>query len=130
MNWSSALLAFLVSHAGGDVLLQTNWQAQNKGGGLGDDKVARRALCHHLATYTMAFVPALLWIGKDKGVGRAVSVGGLIALPHLIIDDGRLVRAWTRQVKQASESPAGLLIAVDQSFHLLSLLGAALAAAR
>jgi hypothetical protein len=67
---------------------------------------------------------------QDKGVGRAVSVGGLIALPHLIIDDGRLVRAWTRQVKQASESPAGLLIAVDQSFHLLSLLGAALAAAR
>lgn len=130
MNWSSALLAFLVSHAGGDVLLQTDWQAQNKGGGLGDDKVARRALSHHLATYTMAFVPALLWIGKFKGASRAVSVGGLIALPHLIIDDGRLVRAWTRQVKQASESPAALLIAVDQSFHVLSLLGAAIAAAR
>lgn len=130
MSWSSALLAFLVSHAGGDVLLQTNWQAQNKAGGLGEDKIARRALSRHLATYTMAFVPALLWIGKDKGVGRAISVAGLIAVPHLIIDDGRLARAWTRQVKQASESPTALLIAVDQSFHVVSLLGAALVAAR
>jgi hypothetical protein len=130
MSWSSALLAFLVSHAGGDVLLQTNWQAQNKAGGLGENEVARRALYRHLTTYTMAFLPALLWVGKEKGVGRAVSVGGLIALSHLIIDDGRLVRTWTREVKHASESPAGLLIAVDQSFHALSLLGAALAAAR
>jgi hypothetical protein len=130
MSWSSALLAFLVSHCGGDVLFQTDWQAQNKAGGLGNDKVARRALSRHVATYTMAFVPALAWIGKDKGMGRAASVGSLIAAPHLIIDDGRLVAAWTRRVKQASESPAAVLIAVDQSFHVLSLLGAAMAAAR
>ena len=130
MNWSATLLALLVSHAGGDVLLQTDWQAQNKAGGLGDDKVARRALSRHLATYTMAFLPALLWIGKHRGGGRAVSVGALVAVPHLVIDDGRLVRAWTRQVKHASEPPPGLLIAVDQSFHVLTLLGTALVAAR
>lgn len=81
MNWSSALLAFLVSHAGGDVLLQTNWQAQNKGGGLGDDKVARRALCHHLATYTMAFVPALLWIGKTRASAGRSPLEGLSRCP-------------------------------------------------
>lgn len=130
MSWSAALLALLVSHVEGDILLQTDWQAQNKAGGLGDEKLARRALCRHLATYTMAFVPALLWIGKDRGVGRAASVGGLVAVSHVIIDDGRLVHAWTRQVKHATEPPAGLLIAVDQSFHLLSLVGAALVAAR
>jgi hypothetical protein len=130
MSWSAALLALLVSHVEGDILLQTDWQALNKAGGLGDDKLARRALSRHLATYTMAFLPALVWIGKDRGARRAVSVGGIVAVSHVIIDDSRLVHAWTRRVKHATEPPAALLIAVDQSFHVLSLLGAALVAAR
>ena len=48
----------------GDYLLQTDWQARNKRGGLGGDPVARRALLTHVTTYTLAFVPALIWIAR------------------------------------------------------------------
>lgn len=128
VTWSEALLALLVSHLVGDVLLQTEWQAQHKPGGLGDE-LARRALANHLTTYTAAFVPALAWIGRGRGAGRALAVCGLVAGSHLMIDDGRLVRAWLRVVKRAPEPGQALLVAVDQSFHVLSLASAALVAA-
>jgi hypothetical protein len=129
VTWPAALLALLVSHVTGDVLLQTEWQARNKTKGLGD-ALARRALARHLATYTFAFIPALAWIGARSGGARALAVGGLIAAPHLLIDDGRPVRAWLRGVKRARKPQPPLLIAVDQSFHLVSLLAAAVVAAK
>jgi Protein of unknown function (DUF3307) len=128
VSWASALLALLVCHAVGDVLLQTNWQAVHKVPGLGDP-VARRALVHHVTTYTLAFVPALVWIGGQTSTVRALEVCVLIAIPHLLIDDGRFVRVWLRQVKGSPEPNVALAIAVDQSFHVLCLLAAALVAA-
>jgi Protein of unknown function (DUF3307) len=128
MSWSSALVALLVSHAVGDVLLQTEWQAVNKGHGRGE-ATGGRALACHVVTYTLAFVPALAWIGGQMGRSRGVAVGALIVIPHLVVDDGRVVRAWLRHVKQAPEPAAGLEIAVDQTFHVVCLLGAALVAA-
>jgi hypothetical protein len=129
VTWPEALLALLVSHVVGDVLLQTDQQAQYKPKGLGDG-LGRRALVAHVSTYTLAFAPALAWIARGKGTARALAVGGLVAGSHLMIDDGRLVRAWLRGVKHAHAAPPGLAIAVDQSFHVLSLAGAALVAAR
>jgi len=128
MSWAAALLALLISHAAGDVLLQTDWQALNKIRGLSDAE-SRRALLAHLSTYTLAFVPALVWIGTRTTAWRAVLVGVVVALPHLLIDDGRFVRMWLRKVKGARQAGPGLTIAVDQSFHALCLLGAALIAA-
>lgn len=128
MSWSAALLALLVAHAVGDVLLQTDWQAMHKVAGLGDP-VARRALMHHITAYMLAFVPALVWIGAETTPWRAVAVGVLVALPHLLIDDGRFVRVWVQRVKGSERPPVALTIAVDQSFHVLCLLGAALVAA-
>ena len=128
MGWSPVLMALLVSHVTGDVLFQTDWQARNKGRGVGD-AVARPALAGHLATYAAAFVPALAWIGRSRGIGRALRVGGVVVGSHLLIDEGRLVNAWARVVKRAPEPPPALLIAVDQGLHTLSLLGAALVAA-
>jgi hypothetical protein len=46
MPWVGALLALLVSHAVGDVLRQTDWQALNEVTGL-VDPVGRRALFRH-----------------------------------------------------------------------------------
>ena len=128
MSWSAALLALLVSHLVGDVLLQTEWQARKKPDGLGD-RIGRRALVQHVAVYTVCFVPALVWIGAEVDAARAGLVGALVALPHLLIDDGRFVDAWLHRVKRVREPAAGLAIAVDQSFHVLCLAGAALAAA-
>ena len=128
ITWPAALLALLVSHVSGDVLLQTEWQAQNKVRGLGD-ATGRRALARHVATYSAAFLPALVWIGRGVGARRALAVGGLVAAPHLLIDDGAVVRAWLEKVKGAPKNQTALLIAVDQSLHVVSLLGAALVAA-
>jgi hypothetical protein len=128
MSWPAALLALLVSHAVGDVLLQTDRQAEQKIGGLGQ-AVARRALARHVATYTLSFVPALVWVGRERTPARAAAVAGSIAIPHLVIDHGRLVGVWLRDVKGSREPAPGLVIAVDQSFHLLCLFGTALVAA-
>lgn len=128
MSWSAAFLVFLVSHAAGDILMQTDWQALTKVAGLGDEG-GRRALTRHLSTYMLAFVPALVWVGVETTALLAVGVGALIAIPHLLIDDGRIVDAWLHRVKHVSQPALGLRIAVDQTFHAICLLGAALVAA-
>ena len=128
MSWSEALLALLVSHAVGDVLLQTDWQARTKVRGVGDP-VGRRALARHISTYMLAFLPALVWIAAEVTILRAIAVGALVSIPHLVIDDGRLVSAWLRKVKRAADPTTALSIAVDQTFHIVCLLGAALVAA-
>jgi hypothetical protein len=121
---------FLVCHLVGDYLLQTEFQATNKRGGLGRDPVARRALVGHIALYTLAFVPALVWIAFERSAAGAVALGLLIAIPHLVQDDGRPVSAYLRHVKHTEADVHGALFAsVDQSLHVLALFGAALLAA-
>src|SRR5579862_7337749 len=128
MSWPAAFLALLLSHLTGDFLLQTEWQAVNKVRGLAD-RVSRRALFEHVAFYSAAFIPALAWIGTQTSAWRAIVVGALVVVPHLLVDDGHLVRAWVRDFKRAPQPGAGLLIAVDQTLHVLCLFGAALVAA-
>jgi Protein of unknown function (DUF3307) len=120
--WVEVFVVFVVSHLVGDFLLQTNWQATHKIGGLGRDRESRRALIAHTATYTLAFVPALIWIGIDVSVGWAIGAAALVALPHMFQDDGRLLDAYMRDVKGVGDdAPAGLRLAVDQSSHFISL---------
>jgi hypothetical protein len=120
---------FVVSHLVGDFLLQTDWQARFKEGGLGRDPAHRRALLAHVLTYIAAFLPALIWIGIETDPARALAIGLLVAIPHLIQDDRRLLDAYMARVKGLAETSLGLRIAVDQSFHVLFLFGTALLAA-
>src|SRR4051794_39185491 len=130
MAWVEIFSAFVVCHLVGDYLLQTDYQACHKHGGLGGDGVARRALVSHIATYTLAYVPALIWLGDDLGAG-VIWVAALIALPHLVQDDGRLITYYVERVKGAPATTAqSILPMVDQSFHALALFGLALLAAR
>ncbi len=129
MPWVDVFAVFLVSHLVGDYLLQTEWQALHKHGGLSGPPVRRRALLSHIATYTIAFIPALAWLWDTDGAG-VFGVAALIAIPHLIQDDGRLLYAYARAVKKADlGANRGLALAVDQSFHVLALFGVALLAA-
>lgn len=122
MLWVEVFAAFVICHLVGDFMLQTNWQATHKIGGLGRDPESRRALISHTLTYTAAFVPALIWIGAETSAARAVGVGALVAIPHLIQDDGRVLDAYMRSVKGVGENPpAGLRLAVDQSGHFIAL---------
>jgi hypothetical protein len=126
VSWVEVFIVLLVSHLAGDFLLQTEWQATNKPGGMGRDPIARRALASHILTYTLAFVPALIWIAVEQGVAIAVGAAALIALPHFVIDDGRLVAAYMRGVKGANPSAVALTAAVDQSSHVICLWAVAL----
>jgi hypothetical protein len=120
--WVEVFAVFVVSHLVGDFLLQTNWQATHKIGGLGHDPESRRALLSHTFTYTIAFIPALIWIGSEIGAGWAVGVAALVAIPHLLQDDGRVLDAYMRDVKGVADSPPpGLRLAVDQSGHFIAL---------
>jgi hypothetical protein len=125
VNWVSVFAAFLVAHMVGDYLFQTDWQARNKRGGLRGG-IAFRALATHVTTYTLAFVPALIWIGDELDAGWAALAAALIFLPHFLIDDGRIVRFYLARVKRADGFDLGLAASVDQSFHVLSLFLVAL----
>jgi Protein of unknown function (DUF3307) len=120
VNWVSVFASFLVAHMVGDYLFQTDWQARHKRGGLSGG-VALRALVTHVTTYTLAFAPALIWIGGEVGAGWALLAAALIFLPHLLVDDGRVVRLWLARVKGVERFDVGLAASVDQSFHVLSL---------
>jgi hypothetical protein len=130
VTWVQAFIVFLVCHATGDFLLQTEFQAVNKGGGLGSDPVARRALFSHLLTYSLTFVPAFVWIASKHSAGRVIATIAIVILTHLVQDDRRLLYRYTVAVKKANPPPEHpLWIFIDQSGHLLWLFGAALAAA-
>ena len=129
MSWPEVYLALLISHLAGDFLLQTEWQAVNKRGGLRHDPVRRRALLLHGLTYTAAYVPALIWLGSEIGALGAVLCALAITLPHIVIDDGRVLFAWMSRVKHNDDPERWLVAAVDQTFHLVCLLPVALLAA-
>jgi hypothetical protein len=119
--WVEVFAVFMVSHLVGDFLLQTDWQARHKFGGLGPDRESRRALVSHTIVYTMAFVPALVWLATDIGAW-AIGAALLIGVPHMIQDDGRLLDTYVRRVKGlGGQAPSGLRLAVDQSMHAVAL---------
>jgi hypothetical protein len=128
MTWSAVFAAFVAGHVVGDFLLQTEWQAITKVRSLSDPE-GRRALFSHATTYTLAFVPVLIWVAAERSVARAIVVALLIAIPHIAVDDGRALREWMTSVKHAPNAAPGLRLMVDQSFHLVFLLGAAFVAA-
>ena len=128
MPWVEILAVFAVCHLVGDFALQTEWQAEHKHGGLGPDPIARRALVTHVGTYTLAFVPAFVWLWDSLGAGT-LAVAAVIAGTHLIQDDGRLVDAYMKLVKHTSTKERPLVaVMVDQTFHGLLLFAVALVA--
>jgi len=122
MAWVEVFVVFVVCHLVGDYLLQTDWQATHKRGGLGPDPQSRRALASHIFTYTLAYVPAFIWLATDIGAGLAAVVP-LVAVPHWIQDDGRLLTIYIRKVKgpQAAQNKT-VAATADQSFHVVALL--------
>lgn len=128
MPWVEVFAVFIVSHQVGDYLFQTDWQARNKHGGLTGTAEERRALFSHIATYTVAFIPAFVWLWSSRHAG-VLWVAALIAIPHLIQDDGTLLAAYARRVKGADiTANPSLGVAIDQAFHILALFLAALLA--
>lgn len=129
MSWVEVFAVFVVSHLVGDFVLQNDSQAMHKYGGLGRDPVRRRALFGHVAVYALCFVPAAIWIGDELSAAAAIGLVALVAVPHLVQDDGRLLTAYMARVKDAHAEPGTLLFTmVDQSFHVVALFLTALLA--
>ena len=128
MRWEEVFLVFLVCHVAGDFLLQTDWQAVNKRGGLSRNTEARRALFSHVLVYTLVFVPAIVWIASKESA-LAIGLLAVISIPHLVQDDARVLIAWNRIVKRSFVPPGDpVYMAIDQSFHFVFLFGTALLA--
>ena len=124
MLWVEVFLVFVVCHLIGDFLLQTDFQARHKRGGLRADPVARRALFSHVSVYTLTFVPALVWIvlSGDLSALTGVLLAALLFFPHLLQDDGRVVRRWMLDVKRTDPAAQpGVTIVVDQTLHIVAL---------
>lgn len=126
MPWVEVFAVFFVSHEVGDYLFQTEWQAMNKHGGLSSAGARRRALLSHIATYTLAFVPALIWLWDSLHWG-VIGLAALIAIPHMIQDDGRLLTSYARVFKKTDVvANPGLGATLDQAFHFVALFLTAL----
>jgi hypothetical protein len=70
----------------------------------------------------------LAWLWTEIGV-VTLGMGALVVVPHMLQDDGRPILWFIRRVKKVPGRPDDLLLlAVDQSAHILALLGAALVA--
>jgi Protein of unknown function (DUF3307) len=127
--WVEVFAVFIVCHLTGDYLLQTDWQAAHKRHGLGPDPVRRRALVSHVTSYTLAYVPAFVWLSTEIDF-LLIAVVALVFFPHMIQDDGRLLDRYMLDVKKITYKDNPLVFgAVDQSFHVLTLFGISLLAA-
>ena len=128
MSWVEVFAVFGLCHLTGDFVLQTEWQATRKFGGLSRDRTARRALLVHTAMYTLVFVPAFVWLWPECGT-LVFLLAAILFATHAIEDDGRLIHWYVRRVKHSD--PLDHLVvtaAVDQTFHVLLLFGLALLA--
>ena len=126
MSWVSVLAGFLVAHMVGDYLLQTDWQARHKRGGLGGDPVARRALSATSRPTRWRSCRRSSGSASELDVVWAIVAAVLVFVPHLIIDDGRLVALYLAASSASTGSNLGVAASVDQSFHVLSLFLAAM----
>lgn len=128
MPWIEVFAALVVCHLVGDFLIQTEFQAKHKPGGLGRNPLARRALASHAASYLACHVPAVAWVAAEAGLTAAegIAAAAAIVVPHAIQDDGRVTRFWMRHVKRTEYQPGVLALAVDQSFHVVALFALAL----
>lgn len=131
MPWVEVFAVLIVCHTVGDFLLQTEWQATRKRYGSAPAAEQRRALAMHVVSYTLCFVPALIWLAGEMEAKWAVLLGAAIAASHYLQDDGRALMAYIRTVKRAEPKPGDqLFMMIDQSFHLVVLFGLAVLAGR
>lgn len=127
MVWSEVFIVFFVCHLAGDFILQTEWQATRKHGGLGGGEHFR-ALSAHVATYAIPFVPAFIWVADEQSPVAAIVLAAIVLGTHFVQDDGRLLKAYVLRIKK-TRPPFGspLWICIDQSFHITLLFVAAVA---
>jgi hypothetical protein len=130
VEWVEVFVVFVISHLVGDFVLQTDWQAVNKHGGLArGNTVGRSALLSHVATYTLAFLPCFVWMFDALSWG-VLAVAAGIAIPHVLQDDGRLLATYMRRVKGGDPKTLPVVaLGLDQTLHAVTLMALAIVTA-
>ena len=110
----------LVGHVIGDWLLQTEWQALNKGRNW-------RAMLAHVIVYHIVIT---LLLGLKMGFSHTPIYPVILALAilHVIFDRQHFVR-WVMRALRITvdrEPQRWLSVAVDQSLHVVILAGASI----
>ena len=110
----------LVAHLVGDWLLQTEWQALNKGKNY-------RALFSHIAIYTLIILVVLVVDFGFQNIDVYLVVA-MLGLSHAFLDRGRPVIRFmkTFRIIVEREPERWLTMAVDQVLHVFFLALAAL----
>ena len=105
----------LVAHLVGDWLLQTEWQALNKGRNY-------RALFSHIGVYSIVIFSVLIFDFGFQNILVYVVVG-LLAASHALLDRGKPVIRFMKTFRLIVDRKPErwLTIAVDQSLHILTL---------
>lgn len=103
-------LYLIVGHVVGDFLLQTSWQAENKGR-------IWRALISHGLVYSIAIYIITLIVGSISLISIAI-----IFISHILLDKGHFVNWWIENIKKEQTDDERIRFIVDQSLHLLVLL--------
>jgi hypothetical protein len=69
-----------------------------------------------------------VWLADNLGAG-VLWVAALVAVPHLVQDDGRLLGLYMSKVKRLDPfADPSVTTAVDQAFHVVALFALALLA--
>lgn len=111
----------LIGHFLGDWMLQNDWMARGKKEG-----VLTAPGLAHFSVYTAVTMVALLIAGiGDKGALFVGATAILIFASHWLIDSTPLVDSWMKIYRQSDI--AMVRVMVDQTFHLLVLVGISLA---
>jgi hypothetical protein len=110
----------LMAHLLGDWLLQTEWQAQNKASNW-------RAMLSHVVVYH-AIVFIVLYFGFQLRAAPTIAVVLVLSVLHAILDRKSVIESIMKRLRITvhREPERWLIIAVDQSVHLLLLGGASL----
>ncbi|MBS3902860.1 MAG: DUF3307 domain-containing protein [Anaplasmataceae bacterium] len=107
----------VLCHLVGDWLCQTEFEAMNKAKG----RFLNFAIIKHCFTYTLSFIPAYLYFGFPAWWL------GVIYITHHLLDRRWPVIWFIRTMKCTDQRTIDalfwLVIAVDQIFHLLVLVG-------
>ena len=121
VSWVSVFAGFLVAHMVGDYLLQTDWQARHKRGGL-SDPAARRPL-RDPRRHVHARLRARLRVDRERARRRLGGRGGACwSSSRTWWSTTAASCACTSTASSTSRaSTSGVASSVDQSFHVLSL---------
>jgi len=114
------LLWLVVAHIIADWFFQNDWMARNK------VRFASLAGDAHMLIHGMVTVLLLGWFTPLPDI-RIVRISLLVAFTHMIIDYRFILVWWRGLIRQTTEGPAALHVAIwqDQMAHLLVLVAIA-----